>query len=236
MRTKTNGLNDFDKLFITVTLWIAVVSLFATSLTLPMLPDNVTIFYKPVDSDAEYFKKYNNLLIVLLSIIPATIILIAASLKKRNKLQHNFMSIMLFGMILSICFSGVTMYGIYKQFEVSGSIKTFDNNTLIALVASLVFSLFAAALPMIFHSRTFVAGEGKRSLRTTYVCKTLDRFWNVGAYGFLLIGIVCSFCPGAYAYIPLGVFIVFEVVFILVNAFNSMSHNIEIMIYDSLDK
>ena len=40
MKTK-NGLNDQDKIFVTVALWIALGALFATALSLPQLHDLV---------------------------------------------------------------------------------------------------------------------------------------------------------------------------------------------------
>ncbi len=214
MRNKTAGLNDSDKIFVTVALWIAAVSLFATSLTLPMLPNRVTIFYKPIDSDVEYFSKYNNLLIVLATVIPAAIILIAASLRKRNRLQHNFPSIMLFGIMLSVCMSGVTIYGIAQQFSASGSTKTLDGLTLAASICCFVLSILSSVIPMIINSQ-------KETAYSPAVEKTfalLVRRWNFGAYGFLLTGAVCSFLTSGYAFIPLAAYAVFVAVFMIVTA------------------
>ena len=106
MNQRKNGLNDSDKIFVTIALWIACIALFATSLTLPMLPDKVTIFYQPLassvtDNGGEFYSKYNNLLLILTSLIPASIVLVTAFLKRRNRLQNNFMSIVLFSIMLS---------------------------------------------------------------------------------------------------------------------------------------
>ena len=80
MIQKKNGLNDSDKILVTVALWISAITLFATALSLPMLPDKVTIFYRPSEmvTAGEYYSKYNNLFIILISVIPAIIIFISA--------------------------------------------------------------------------------------------------------------------------------------------------------------
>lgn len=217
MKTK-DGLNDSDKIFVTFALWIAATSLFATALTLPMLPDMVTIFYKPVDVDANYFSKYNNLLIVLSTVIPVAIILTAASLRKRNRVQHSFPSILLFCIMLSVCMAGVEIYGICQQFVSSNPVESIDVNSLIALTSAVILSMLFAFLPALFHSRRFVAGGEKRPQCMTCFCSVLNRFWNVGAYGFIVAGAACSFLQGPFAYIPVTVYLVFFAVFILIHA------------------
>lgn len=49
MTLKKNGLNDSDKILVTVALWLSMATLFMTALTLPMLPPNVMIFYRTAD-------------------------------------------------------------------------------------------------------------------------------------------------------------------------------------------
>ncbi len=208
--------NDFDKIFITFSLWTAMISLFATALTLPMLPDQVYIFYKTTDMDAESYSKYNNLLTVLSSFIPALIVLVAASLRKRNKMQHNFMSIMLFCIALSICMAGVNIYGLCMQLAASSSVRYADNNAIIAMCIGLFLSMLFAVLPTVFHSPKYVAGAESRPLNVTYVMETFDRFWNVGAYGFLIMSIIASFLINGYSYIPIAVGIVAYGVFMIV--------------------
>jgi len=235
IKGKNNGMNDFDKIFVTIALWIAAISVFATALTLPMLPDKVTIFYKPVDVETEYFSKFNNLLITLASLVPIAALVIAASLRKRNKMPHNFSSIMLFCIMLSVCLGGVTVYGLMQQFSASGAVYRVDTNTLISLSCAFVLSVTASGLPMVFHSHTFKAGEGKRTMRNAYICASLERFWNIGSYGFFVTGIVCSFIPGALTYVPLTAFFVFELIFTLVNGHLTMKRSMEVMIYDQMN-
>ncbi len=92
---------------------MSALALFATALSLPMLPDLVSIFYLPKEGAAgDTFSKYNNLLLILASVIPALIIIISSTLKQRNKLQNNFLSIMLFSIMLSLCMGSVMIYGI----------------------------------------------------------------------------------------------------------------------------
>lgn len=208
--------NDFDKIFITISLWIAMISLFATALTLPMLPDQVSIFYKTTDMDADTYSKYNNILNVLTSFIPALIVIVAASLRKRNKMQHNFMSIMLFCIALSMCMAGVTIYGLCMQLEASSTVRYADNNAIIAMSIGLFLSMLFAVLPTVFHSPKYVAAAETRPLKVTYVMETFDRFWNVGAYGFLVMSIVASFLVNGYSYIPIAVGIVAYGVFMCV--------------------
>lgn len=216
MKNKIGYMNDSDKIFVTIALWIAAVSLFATALTLPMLPNQVTIFYKTVDVDTEFFSKYNNLLIVLASVIPIGIILAAAALRRRGKMTYNFTSIMLFSIILSACFGGVTIYGIIQQFHASSAVARTDNNAVIALTASFIVSFAASVIPAFFHSRMFAASVERRTERALAFCSILDCYWYVGTYVFLLSGAACSFLVGGFAYIPLAVAVVFVVTFLAV--------------------
>lgn len=215
MIQRKNGLNDSDKLLITVALWISTVALFACALTLPMLPDKVTIFYRPADDvPADSYSKYNNLLIILFTIIPAAIILIAATLKKRNRLQNNFLSIMLFSVILSLSMGSIIIYGIMQQFDASSSIRAVNIHGLITMFASFILSMLSALLPMIIHTPK---GKNKPepSPLKLRMMRTADELWNVGAYGFLCCAAFCSFTPFYYCYIPFAVFCAAHVVFML---------------------
>lgn len=227
MKSKIGFMNDSDKIFVTMALWIAAVSLFATALSLPMLPNQVTIFYKTVDVDAEFFSKYNNLLIVLASVIPIGIILVAAALRRRGKMTHNFSSIMLFCIVLSGCFAGVTIYGIVQQFHASSAVARTDNNAMIALTASFIVSLAASLLPALFHSRMFAASAENRSERSLVLCSMLDYYWYVGTYVFLLSGAAGSFLVGGFAYIPLAVAIVTVVTFFAVKTHITLKRKAE---------
>lgn len=234
MRTK-NGLNDQDKIFVTVALWIALFALFATALSLPQLPDQVAIFYKTTDMEISYYSKYNDIFIALSSIIPLTILIITSELKKRGRAWHNFPSVLLFCIMLSICFGGVSFYGIFKQFEAVGSKGGTDVNTVIALISSFALSLISALLPTIVHSPSFVAASSRRSVTATYLAKTLDDNWSVGMYLFLVTGVGCSFTPGFYAYIPLVAATVGYIVFIAVRTRIAVSRSLEAVIIDSID-
>ena len=205
MRNGNDRLEDSDKIFVTVVLWIAAIAIFATALTLPMLPDRVTIFYQPVDFEIQSYSKYNNLLLVLVSVIPAGIVLTGTALKKRGKISRNFTSVLLFCVMLSVCMGGVTIYGIMKQFDSSSLIKRVDTHQIIVLSVCFLLSMVAAVMPMLTHTDKFAAKANKRTMYQTYLYITADRFWNIGAYGFLLCSIVSAFVPGYYAYIPLGV-------------------------------
>lgn len=228
-------LNNSDKIITTVTLWVTAVALLATALTLPMLPEKVTIVYKTVDMADTSYSKYNNLLMVLFSLIPAAILLVAVSFKKRNRLHNNFISTVIFCMMMSMCMGGVTIYGILQQFNASGVKQTIDNDTLIAVTVAMIFSVLSATLPMVFASRTFIARSTSRKMFAVYICDSLDRHWNVGAYGFLVAGLASSFIPGPLAYAPVSLCVIFVFVFTLVIGYMRMKHTAETKIYDLLD-
>ena len=214
---KKNGLIDSDKVLVTVALWIANIVIFATALTLPMLPDKVTIFYHPAETDlAEYYSKYNNLLLILMSLIPAAIILITAFFKRRNRLQNNFISIMLFSIMLSLLISSVIIYGITEQFDSSSSVKSLNFHALASAAFLFVLSVLVSILPTVLHSQKFADGLSNSSGYRWGVSRTIVKHWNVGAYGFLLSAILCVFTPEAYCYIPMIACVVAYIVFILV--------------------
>ncbi len=216
MSNKRNGLNDFDNIFVTIALWISMAALFATSLTLPMLPSEVTIFYKPTDFNISYYSKYNNLLNTFFSVIPAAIIILAASLKKHYKITRNFTSIILFCIMFSACVGGVVIYGISKQFSANETLKSVDVNTLISLILSAFFSFCFAVIPLILHTPFQMVKKTKRSVNEACFLEELENHWNVGTYGYLVAGIMVSFIPGIFAYIPLTAFTVGLIVFFIV--------------------
>lgn len=228
-------LNNTDKAIVAGTLWIVALSLFAAAVTLPMLPERVMIFYKTVDSPQSSFSKYNNLLTALFSLIPAIILLVAVSLKKRNRIHKNFMSTVIFCIMLSGCMGGVTIYGISQQCIASGIKQEIDNNTMIAVSIAFVLSMTFSLLPTMFSSRSFIARATSRKMYTVYLCDTFDRYWNIGAYGFLLAGLASAFIPGLLTYIPISVFAVLHGVFIFVISYLRMKHTAETKIYDLLD-
>lgn len=218
MIQKKNGLNDSDKILVTVALWISAITLFATALSLPMLPDKVTIFYRPSEmaTAGEYYSKYNNLFIILILVIPASIILISASLKKRHRLQNNFLSIILFSVMLSLSMCAVILYGILQQFDASKSVQFVNVHGLVSIGVAFVLSVFSAVLPTFSHEEQD-AGEGARSFKSG-LKSTAEKYWNVGAYGFLICAIACTFTPNIYCYIPLAAFIAAHTVFMFVAA------------------
>ena len=231
MKNKGSCLTDSDNIFITVALWISMIALFTTALTLPMLPDQVTIFYKTTDMDTEYYSKYNNLLIVFVSIIPAVIIVAAALLRRFGKMQHNFQSITLFSIVLSCCMSGICIYGIMMQFDATSSIRDINTLNLIALGLSAFFSIGSSVCPTIIHSPVYKAGATKRKKFTAYVADSLARYWNVAAYGFLLTGIIGVFIAGAYAFIPTAVSFAAYVAFLIAISVTHMKKGAENDLY-----
>ncbi len=195
-----NGLNDSDRLMVTVALWIALVSLFATSLTLPMLPSDVrngVYTFNP-----ETYSKYGNLFIVSASIIPVAIVLIVATLKKHNRMQHNFVSMIIFCIMLSVCMSGLTIYGICRQMVATAVAQPLDPYTMSAVAVTVLLSLLCAVLPRFLRRRKNIGSPFAAAL-----CENLDRYWNFGAYGFMIDGIIVSFVPSAYAFIPLAIIV-----------------------------
>ncbi|MDE7107442.1 MAG: hypothetical protein K2O39_03885 [Clostridiales bacterium] len=213
---KKNGLNDSDKVFVAVALWIASIVIFATALTLPMLPNKVTTFYRPAQSNLpDYYSKYNNLLLILMSLIPASIILITAFFKRRNRLQNNFISIMLFSIMLSLLISSVIIFGITEQFDSSSSVKSINFHALASTVLLFVFSVFIAFAPMILHSDRFADKLENGNGYKWSVFRAVVKFWNVGAYGFLLTAVVCVFTPEAFCYIPMIACVAAYIVFVM---------------------
>lgn len=213
---KRNGLNDSDKVFVAVALWISSIVIFATALTLPMLPNMVTTFYRPAESHLpDYYSKYNNLLLILMSIIPAAIILVTAFFKRRNRLQNNFISIMLFSIMLSLLMSSVIIYGITEQFDSSSSVKSLNFHALAATILLFVFSVLAAFAPMILHAKSFADGMENGTSYKWSVLRAIAKYWNVGAYGFLIAAVACVFTPEAFCYIPMLAALAAYVVFVL---------------------
>lgn len=232
---RKTGLNDSDKLFVTAALWISAMSLFAAAITLHMLPDNVTIVYKSVIDTKDFYSKYNNLLTTLGTAIPAIIILISASLRSRNKIVSNFTSIMMFCIILSACMGGVTIYGIMRQIDASGVERRVDNYIAIAITASAILSAVFAFMPMVIHSKRYTARSETRRVYSVFVGATLDRYWNVGAYGFIVAAIFCSFVAGPFTFIPLAIAVAAQAIFVLSASYVTMKHSMETRIYDMIE-
>ncbi|MDE6029908.1 MAG: hypothetical protein K2F90_06295 [Clostridiales bacterium] len=213
---KKNGLNDSDKVFVAVALWIASIVIFATALTLPMLPDNVTTFYHPSELNLpDYYSKYNNLLLILMSLIPASIILITAFFKRRNRLQNNFISLMLFCIMLSLLISSVIIFGITEQFDSSSSVKSINFHALGSTVFLFALSTFTSFVPMILDSARYADKLANDTGYKWGVLRVAAKYWNVGAYGFLLTAVACVFTPDAFCYIPLIVSIAAYLIFVL---------------------
>lgn len=214
---KRNGLNDSDKVLVTVALWAASIIIFATALTLPMLPDRVTIFYRPRESSLpHYYSKYNNLILILMALIPVAIILITAFFKRRNRLQNNFISIMLFSIMLSLLIGSVLIVGITKQFDSNSSVQSLNFHALGSAVFLFILSVFVSFLPMILHGRRFADISENDGAYKCGISKAVAKYWNVGPYGFLLTAVACAFTPDAFCYIPVGACLIAYVVFILI--------------------
>lgn len=214
---KKNGLNDSDKVFVAVALWIASIVIFATALTLPMLPNKVTTFYRPAVELhlPDYYSKYNNLLLILMSLIPVSIILITAFFKRRNRLQNNFISLMLFCIMLSLLISSVIIFGITEQFDSSSSVKSINFHALASTVLLFVLSVFISFMPMIVNGKRYADKLANDTGYKWCVLRAVAKYWNVGAYGFLLAAVACVFTPEAFCYIPLVVCVAAYIIFVL---------------------
>lgn len=217
MTLKKNGLNDSDKIVVTVALWISAVTLFITALTLSMLPHHIMIFnLTGDDTTLEPLSKYNNLFLILVALIPMIIMLVAAALKRHNLLQNNFMSVMLFSIMLSISVSSVVVYGIFQQFHSSSAIDIVNVHGIVNIAIAFVLSLFCSVFPTINHRPKAIEKSATRKGLCARLVENADKFWSVGAYGFLALAVCSAFIPGAFSYIPVSFGIVAEIVFLLV--------------------
>ncbi|MCH5158752.1 MAG: hypothetical protein J1F33_06120 [Clostridiales bacterium] len=216
MKNIKNGLHDIDRLIVTLALWLALIPLFVTSLTLPMLPKSIQ--YAVVSWDPQVYSKYGNLLIVFSSLVPVAVVLIAAILKKRNRIQRRFVSVIIFCVMLSACMSGLAIFGINRQFVSAPKEKQLDIYTVLAVGLTLILSIACAFIPKLFHTEKFKANEHNRSPLANALIYVLDRFWNFGAYGYMLVGAVTSFFPSPLAFIPPAAAVVIHVVLLLVSA------------------
>lgn len=218
MRKKTS-LTDTEKIIVTVALWLASVSVFATAITLYMLPDKVTIFFRPADADAAvYYSKNYNLLLLFMALVPDAIIFIVGSLKRRGRLKNNFLSMILFSIMLSMCVDSVIIYGIIWQFAASASIGRVNINALICILAAFLLSLTAGMLPAIINEpkRTVSDNEKPMSALAKKLCTVAVGDWYLGVYWFFLCAVVCAFTPTYFCYIPLGVMSLAFAVYIIV--------------------
>lgn len=238
-----SGLTDIDKILVTVALWLAGVSLFAAAITLYMLPDDVTIVYNIEINQPEYSSKYYNLILSLTSFIPAAIIIVAMLLKKHNRLRNNFISVIILGIMLSVCMSGIVVYGISKQFESidptlhpADGLNRINVHVFISLSVCGLLSLLSSSMPLIVHSRTYAAGKAKRGVFTMFMSRWLADNWGVGAFGFLITGIACSFITDVYSYIPIAAFALVMLITVPVCAYKEMKLGAEIEAYDMLEQ
>lgn len=210
MNNKKSGLIDSDKLLVTIALWLALVPLFASSLTLPMLPRNIRNGMVSFNIDED--SKYGNLFIVFASVVPVLIVIVAASLKKHNRMQRNFLSMIIFCMMISMSLSGLAIFGISRQFRATPVEKPLCVSSTAAVVISLVLSLTCSLTPRIYHTNRFSTRSSELSPFTLKLCNDLDRYWNIGAYGYMIVGAVASFIPSSLAFIPVASFLVGHIV------------------------
>lgn len=228
MTLKKNGLNDSDKILVTIALWISVVTLFITALTLPMLPGDVMIFYRTADGTMpEKYSKYNNLLLVLIALVPTVIIAISAELKRRNRLQNSFVSVMLFSVMLSLSIGCIIIYGIAQQFGASGGIRSVNIHAIVVIVVSFAVSFFSAAFPVIKHRPGRLVKLDTDVTFIERVSTVADKHWSVGAYGFLAVAVASSFVPAYYAYIPFIVGVIAFLIFLFTCKPKIQSHGAE---------
>ncbi|MCH5351465.1 MAG: hypothetical protein J1F39_05820 [Clostridiales bacterium] len=225
MKNEKNSLNDSDRLIVAVALWLALVPLFATSLTLPMLPKSIQ--NAVVAFDPQVYSKYGNLLIVFASVAPVAVVLIAAMLKKRSRIQRRFVSMIIFCVMLSVCMSGLAIFGINRQFVSLPKEKPLDLYTLFAVILSLLLSVACTLIPRIFHTEKFLSRSTSRSPMSAELANILDRFWNIGAYGYMIVGAVASFISSPLAFIPPAAATLLYIALLLIFASNKSKHKAE---------
>lgn len=203
---KKYGLNDAEKIIVTVALWIASVSVFATALTLYMLPQDVSIFYRQADGyNAEHYSKYYNLLLLCVAVVPLVIITIITALKRRGRLQNNFLSMVLFSMMLSLCIASVIIYGIIWQFAASKRVRGWNINAFICMLASFLPSLLFSVLPSVRHMPNRDDAQRPHGSVADKLYAVAVEDWYLFVHWFLLTAIACAFLPSYYSYIPFGV-------------------------------
>lgn len=212
-----NGLTDSDKVFVTVAFWVVSSLLILVGLTLPMLPEKITIFYQP-EQGSEYYSKFANLLLCLPAILSCGVIIVCASLKNRGKLRNNFISVLLCIIMINICICGVSLYGISRQFVSTDGYNSINAFSITALLISFVLSLLCAFTPMILNSPTYKARKRRRGIRKVFILDSMQRNWRVGAYGYILCGIVSAFMAFVFVLIPVAVFSAAYGIFILVTS------------------
>ncbi len=210
---KKNGLTDAEKIIVTIALWIAAVSVFATGITFYMLPSRVAIFYRPADlMSEEYYSKFFNLLLLCVAVVPEIIIVIAVSLKRRGRMQNNFLSIILFSIMLSLCVDSVIIYGIMWQFAASDSVARANINSIICLLVTFLISIIAGFLPSIINA----PGRKYAGVAAEKFCAVAVSDWHIGVYSSLLCAVACVFTPTYYCYITLGVYSAAFIVYLIV--------------------
>ncbi len=205
---KRGELNDSDKIFVTVALWIACITVFVVALSLYMLPADVSIIVVK-DGLAGGNSKFNNLILMLASAVTAAIVIISAQLKRRGKMQRNFASIMLFSIMLSLCMGGVIIYGIINQFVASGVQQSVNYNGLIVLFTAFALSVVSACFPKIVHTEKYEARAPSAARRV------LETRWAVGSYGYILVAVACCFVPGFFVYIPFAAAVAVHVLYLI---------------------
>lgn len=214
MDKKERGLSDYDKITVTFTLWLAFSALFATAFTLPALPDNVTTFLSAANDVGVYHSKYNNLFLLIVTAISVAIVLPFAELKRSGRLERNFTPIMAFCSVLFAFSGGIIIYAMFMQYEASVTVSlravhSIDIHRLIVTVAGFLLSMASAVMPLLIRTAEY------RFRLHGAATANAERFWALGAYGYLVISAGCVFIPSYYCYIPLAAAFVTYVLFIL---------------------
>lgn len=205
MLHKKSGLTDSDKIFVTVAMWISAIVLFATELTLPMLPNKVAIFYYPVEGEnlPELSSKFNNLLLMIMWLIPAAIIGVSTYFRLRHRLKNNFISIVLFSIILSCSFSVVVIYGITRQFAASSTVQKINVHALVCICLAFAISMTLSALPKLYHAERYNDKTARSDFARRLKINT-EKFWYIGSGGLLVAAVLCAMIPSFYCYFVFG--------------------------------
>lgn len=216
MLHKKSGLTDSDKIFVNIAMWISAIVLFATELTLPMLPDEIAIFYYPVGAEMvpELSSKFNNLLLIIMWLIPALIIGVSTYFRLKHRLQNNFISIVLFSIILSCSFSVVVIYGITRQFAASSTVQMINIHALVCICLAFALSMINSSLPKIYHAERFNDRKAGSAFALR-LKKNTEKFWAVGAGALLASAVVCAIVPRFYCYFVLAGVILIYMLFIM---------------------
>lgn len=200
-----SALGDGEKIAVTLALWAACIPLFAVAFSLYILPNEVTTVF-----GAEPTSKYNNLYLLLFSAIAVSAVAIVTELKRRRKTENGLLSAIAFCALLSVAFGAVTVCGLVLQAKSAESLSAVNIHALITLVACFLVSAASASSGFLHPSASRYGNKDYRR-----VASNAERFWDLGAYGFIVCAAASAFLPTFYCYIPLAAFFASYIILLL---------------------